>query len=324
MTDPVMITGATGLIGSNVCRLLRAADRPVRALVRPGSEVEPLAALGVELVEGDVTSAADVARAADGTSVIVSSAALLGGATQDLETSWATNFGGSVHCYDVAAAGGQRVVELLTTTFFEHVEPLHERSRALDQVGDDPYTVTKAAAHREALRRVADGADIVFAIPGGTFGPAPTPKRALAATSYNRLVRSAVEGKIRQYISFPIPWVRAEDVASCVVAAADRGRRGETYLAFGREDAQTSAAFCNLACEVAGVDHRVAEVLVDPDDPEARRFYGDTLVELATRRWPVPWFDNTVTRQTLGYAPVPIRQAVEETVAWLRDLGQIP
>jgi len=133
-----------------------------------------------------------------------------------------------------------------------------------------------------------------------------------------------VEGKIRTYISFPIPWVRAEDVAACVVAAADRGVTGATYLAFGREDAQSSAAFCNLACEVAGIDHRVKDVAVDPDDPEARARYGDTLVELATRRWPVPWFDNTVTREALGYAPVPIRQAMEETVTWLRDLGQIP
>jgi dihydroflavonol-4-reductase len=319
-----MVTGATGLIGSNVCRLLRAADRRVRALVRPGSEIEPLSALDVELVEGDITSLDDVARAAEGTAVIVNSAALLGGAAQDLEASRATNLDGSVHCYDVAAAGGQRVVEMLTTTFFEHIGPLTERSRALVEVSDDPYTVTKAAAHREAVRRVGEGADIVFVIPGGTFGPAPTPKRALAATSFNRMVRSAIEGKITTYISFPVPWVRAEDVANCVTAAADLGHKGDTYLAFGREDAQTSATLCNLACEVAGVEHRVADEPVDPDDPDARRRYGDTLVELASRRWPVPWFDNTVTRETLGYAPVPLREAMVETVAWLRGLGQIP
>ena len=36
-----MITGGTGLIGSNVCKLLTAQGRRVRALVRPGSETEP-------------------------------------------------------------------------------------------------------------------------------------------------------------------------------------------------------------------------------------------------------------------------------------------
>ena len=49
--DAVMITGGTGLIGSNVCKLLAAQGRRVRALVRPGSETEPLEALGVESTE---------------------------------------------------------------------------------------------------------------------------------------------------------------------------------------------------------------------------------------------------------------------------------
>ena len=323
MSDVVMITGATGLIGSNICQLLRARGRPVRALVRPGSETGPLTDLGVDLVEGDITSGDAVARAADGASVIINCAALLGGAAQDLEASRATNLHGSVHCYDVAAGGGRRVVELLTTTFFEHVEPLTERSRALDQVGDDPYTVSKAAAHREALRRVEAGDDIVFVIPGGTFGPAPTPKRAMGPTSYNRLVRAALQGKITEYISFPVPWVRAGDVAACVVAAADHGVTGETYLAFGQEDAQTTAVFLNLACEVAGVGHRVAETTVDPDDPATVARYGETLVDLATRTWPVPWFDNSHTRATLCYAPAPLRQGVKETVAFLRSIGHI-
>ena len=36
-----LVTGGTGLIGSNVCRLLVAGGDTVRALVRPGSDVEP-------------------------------------------------------------------------------------------------------------------------------------------------------------------------------------------------------------------------------------------------------------------------------------------
>ena len=133
-TDAVMITGATGLIGSNVCRLLRADGRRVRALVRPGSETEPLAALGVELVEGDITSKADVARAAEGTAAIINSAALLGGAAQDMAASNATNHGGSLHCYDVGAANNQRVIELATTTFLVHDSPLTEHPEVVDDV----------------------------------------------------------------------------------------------------------------------------------------------------------------------------------------------
>jgi dihydroflavonol-4-reductase len=321
--DAVLITGATGLIGSNVCRLLTERGQPVRALVRPGSEVEPLAELGVELVEGDIRQADDVARAADGVAVVVNSAALLGGAVQDRAASEATNHHGSLHCYDAAAGPGQRVVELATTTFFRHDTPLTERSPVLEEVHDDPYTVSKSAAYRDGLQRIERGADIVFVIPGGTFGPAPTPVRALSVTSYNRAVRAAIRGRIADYVSYPVPWVLAEDVARCVVAAIDRGKPGDTYLAFGAEDAMTTAAFLSLACEAAGVAHRVRETTIDPDDPAAVERYGDTLVDLAGRRWPVPWFDNSYTRGQLDYQPVPVRAALRETVEWLRALGQI-
>lgn len=321
--NAVMVTGATGLIGSNICRLLVEQGREVRALVRPGSETGPLAAFGVTLVHGDITSIDDVARAAEGTGAIINSAALLGGAAQDLAASKATNFDGSVHCYDAAARDGRRVVELATTTFLRHDEPLGEHPEVVEEVPDDPYSVSKAGAFREGMSRAATGQDILFVIPGGTFGPAPCPQRAMGQTSYNRLVRAAIRGRLRDYVSYPVPWVRAEDVAFAVVAALDMGKPGDAYLAFGREDAMTTAAFLNVACEVAGVGHRIAEVRIGPDDQEALARYGETLVDLTRRRFPVPWFDNSYTRELLGYHPMPLTEAMRKTVDWLRGIGQI-
>lgn len=120
-----------------------------------------------------------------------------------------------------------------------------------------------------------------------------------------------------------MPWVFAEDVADAFIAAGRRGRTGRTYLAFGAEDAQSTAAFLNVALEVAGQERRIAEVSVEPDDPAAEERYGATLVELAARSYPVPWFDNSATRAELGYAPRSLRAGLEQTVAWLRDNGQI-
>src|SRR4051794_34296411 len=58
--ERILVTGATGLIGSNICTLLAEAGRGARALVRSGSDVEPLRALGTELVIGDMTNEADI------------------------------------------------------------------------------------------------------------------------------------------------------------------------------------------------------------------------------------------------------------------------
>lgn len=135
---------------------------------------------------------------------------------------------------------------------------------------------------------------------------------------------AAVRGRVRDYVSYPVPWVSANDVATAVVKAIDLGKPGDSYLAFGREDATTTAAFLNVACEVAGVDHRVAEVTIDPNDTAAAiERYGQTLVDLAQRRFPVPWFDNAYTRSQLGYEPMPLREALTETVEWLRRIGKL-
>lgn len=319
-----LVTGATGLIGSNIGRLLRADGDDVRALVRPGSDVEPLAAIGVEPFEGDITDAGDVMRAAEGCDAVINSAAVLGGAAQQIDEQRATNIGGAHHVFDAGQAHGARVVTLSTTTFLRHDTPLTEDSPVAAEWDDDPYTVTKGAAYQEAMRRVAEeGADIVVVIPGGTFGPGLSVRRALAPTSYNRAIRGALNGKVPEYVSYPVPWVFAEDVAAASIAATRHGTAGHKYLAFGVEDAQSTAAWLNVACEVAGVAHRVEDVTVDPDDPEMAGRYGDTLVALSQRRFPVPWFENGRTRAELGYAPRPLREAMEITCLWLRQNGQI-
>lgn len=73
-----LITGATGLLGSHIAEQLHAAGKPVRALVRPGSDTRFLESLGVELAEGDVTDAASLVEACRGVSTVYHAAARVG------------------------------------------------------------------------------------------------------------------------------------------------------------------------------------------------------------------------------------------------------
>jgi uncharacterized protein YbjT (DUF2867 family) len=59
-----LVTGATGYVGSRLVRRLAGDGRPVRALARDPSRLEPVA--GVERVQGDLLAGADLARALDG------------------------------------------------------------------------------------------------------------------------------------------------------------------------------------------------------------------------------------------------------------------
>ena len=233
----VFLTGATGMIGSNIAEQLVEQGDDVRALVREGSDATPLEAIGVEIVRGDITDADEVLRAADGCEYVIHSAAVLGGQTQIAGEHEAVNVVGTGHVLDAAAkVGATRVVQLSTTTFFDAQDaPLTEHSPLDPNPSDDPYTVTKRAAYLDAMRRVEDdGQDICIVISGGAYGISPLPERSMVAPSYNARIALALAGEITEYVGFPIPWVYAGDVAQASVVATRKGVAGERYLAFGR------------------------------------------------------------------------------------------
>src|SRR3989442_2189457 len=72
----VLVTGASGLVGSHVVEALAARGEPVRALVRPASRAAVLR-LGAEAVAGDVTDPAAWRAAARGVRALVHPPALV-------------------------------------------------------------------------------------------------------------------------------------------------------------------------------------------------------------------------------------------------------
>ena len=98
----------------------------------------------------------------------------------------------------------------------------------------------------------------------------------------------------------------AGDVAQASVVATRKGLAGERYLAFGRPgDVGGVPWFCNLALEVAGSDRRVTEVAVaELDDPDVAARFGPSLVALARKQFPSPFFVNDQTVERLGYEPL--------------------
>lgn len=325
----VFVTGGTGLIGSNICKLLIEAGDSVTALVRKGSDAGELRALGVRIAEGDITDTAQVRAAAEGCEFAIHSAAVLGGASQDSEEHQRVNTGGVSNVLDAAEqVGMKRVVTLGTTTYFDfEKEPLSERSPLHPNPAGDPYTQTKRAAFVEAMRRADAGMDICVVIPGGTFGPAPCVKRSMEAPSYNLRIVLGAQGSFNEAVKFPIPWSFAEDVAWVAVAALTKGIKGEKYLAFARpEDVGSMAMFVNRALEIAGNPNRVEEITVEQidADPELKARIGPSLDALARQVFPQPFFDNTHTRQLLGYQPKTLDEGLTLTVRWLEAQGLMP
>ena len=72
-----LVVGATGLLGGEICRLLAAKAKPVRAMVRPtsdASKVAQLEPLGVEIVRGDLKNRSSLDAACQGVGAVISTA----------------------------------------------------------------------------------------------------------------------------------------------------------------------------------------------------------------------------------------------------------
>jgi nucleoside-diphosphate-sugar epimerase len=325
----VFVTGGTGLTGANVCEQLIDRGDEVKALVRRPEEAGALAGIGVELVQGDITDAEDVVRAAKGCEAAIHCAALLGGASQDLDDFRTVNLDGTTNVLDAGRAHGmRRVVALSTGTFFDLTVPgPRETAPVLDDPPDDPYTVTKLAAFREVHRRADAGDDVLTCHPGAIYGPGLVAERALHRTSFNRVLLAAMRGKLSAYLAFPVTWVAAADVASGSIAALDQGRPGARYWLTGRpEDEISTAAGCNRACEIAGVPYRVEDLDHRTAPKEVVDRFGPTLYAIAEAAAdqvrPARSADNP-THTDLGYDPMSLDDGLRLLIPWLRDLGRL-
>jgi dihydroflavonol-4-reductase len=328
MSETVLVTGATGLAGANVCKLLIERGDQVRALARSGADIDPLMAMGVDVVPGDITSAGDVRRAAKGSDAAIHCAALLGGASQDLIDFTRVNVDGTRHVLDAAeAVGMRRVVAVSTGTFFDTSGGLdREDAPVSKEPSSDPYTITKMAAFEDAMARAAAGQDVVSTHPGAIFGPSPVVSNALGKTSFNRVLLSALRQRLTRYLRFPVSWVYADDVARGCILALDRGVSGERYMLDGQpEDVVSIATACNRICELAGLRHRVEDI--EPsDDPELAKVFGPTLVAIAakaaTARPVRRKLTDSKTYKRIGYDPISLDDGLRATTAWLREIGK--
>jgi dihydroflavonol-4-reductase len=169
----VLVTGATGLVGNNVVRLLLENEVPVRALVRATADPRPLAGLDVDIVEGDVCDARSVAEACRGVDAILHAAGFVQIGWTGLSTFTAINVEGTRQIAEAARAAGCRMVYVSTINTIG----VSSRERPADEqwsAGPNircPYVVTKQQAEEVVMEYAARGLDAVIVNPALMFGP---------------------------------------------------------------------------------------------------------------------------------------------------------
>jgi nucleoside-diphosphate-sugar epimerase len=172
----VLLTGASGFLGTHLAELFVGAGHSVRALVRRTSRTDRLERLGVELVRGDMKDADSLRRAVEGVEVVVHAASTMAGVPEEYVAATVEGTRSLLAAAD--QAGVHRVVYVSSIAVYP-MRKLPPGQAVAEDSGyeEDPlfltnYTKSKIGADRAALECAARGKMQVFVLrPGLLYGP---------------------------------------------------------------------------------------------------------------------------------------------------------
>lgn len=230
----ILVTGATGHIGNVLVRRLVERKENVRAFFWRGEDTTPLAGLDVEQFAGDVLDKRSVLEAMEGVDTVYHLAGIISIMPGHNPLVWRVNVEGTRNVLEAAREMGiKRLIYTSSIHALRRIPP----GRVIDEsVGYDPtnpygeYDRSKAAASLEVLKAAQDGLDAVIVCPTGVIGPYD-----FRGSEMGEVLRSAACGHPMLYVEGAYDFVDVRDVADGLVAAKDKGKRGESYILGGHK-----------------------------------------------------------------------------------------
>lgn len=227
----ILVTGATGFVGSVLVRQLLDEGAAVRVLRRPTSDLAHLgdAAARVEHAVGDVTDADSVYRAVEGVRTVYHVAAVVAFGRGARERLRAVNVRGTAHVVDAAlAAGVERLVHTSSIAALGRPEAaggvIDETAVWTASTANTAYAVSKRDAELEVRRGIAEGLDAVMVNPALVFGPGRPGEGTFA------LAERVAAGRVPLAPPGGTAVVDVEDVAAGLRLACAHGATGARYV----------------------------------------------------------------------------------------------
>lgn len=323
-TGPVLVTGATGFVGHNLCTYLAERGYRIRALVRHSSSHAFLEALGVERVWGDLRDARSLIAAVEGCRAVIHTAALFRFWGRR-ESFWATNVEGTRNLLEASCqAGVQRFVHISTIAVVGKPPAEGLITEETPCNPQDAYQETKLEAERLVLAYWRQqGLPVIILRPGAIYGP-------WSRYAFNRLF---IEDPLRglafrvhggRHITFPV-FVR--DVAWAAETALSRGRPGEIYNICG-----PSLSHREVGEMLERVTGRRVRWIPAPAWGMVTLAWLWTFFSRWTGRepyypiglYPYVFYDWRVSHEKahaeLGYEPTPLEEGLRETWEWYKGV----
>jgi dihydroflavonol-4-reductase len=329
-----LVTGASGFVGSRLVRHLVERGERVKAFVRAGANLKPIADLPmdrVQVVFGDVMVMHTVYRALAGCDRMYHVAAAYKLWDKHPQRIIDIAVKGTEAVLDAARRRGLRKIVVTSSLgavgVTERPEPMTEDTE-FTLKNPEPYVRAKRREEDIALECAANGQPIVVVCPGSIFGPGdwkptPTGKLVLQALAMPIVVAGESGG---------VSVADVDDVAQGHRLAMEHGRVGERYILGG--DNLRYGEVLELLFDIAGVEKRIVHpgrgpMLLAASLMElwARLRGGEPLITAGYVRdyvYNYLWASSEKAEHELGYTHRPARQALSRSVRWYLEHKYFP
>jgi dihydroflavonol-4-reductase len=323
MSDAVLVTGATGCLGSALTHALVAAGEHVVVLKQAGEGLGGLHAIAakVEVRLGDVTDPMSLSHAVRGIGRVYHLAGIVVPLNSASDLMWQVNTVGS---YNVARAAKearvQRLVHVSSTASIGYPPDgvvADESFDRRDSVAANAYSSTKYWAEKLVTDMCSDGLDVVVVNPSAVFAPGGDPRYA-----WSRLVEVARRGFLLTMPNGGTAVCAGRDFVDGTIKAMQHGESGRRYIlssanltyqeigrrilrAVGRDGAVRQLPSGPLWA-VSRVNERIARLR---RDPLRSPLLVPENVELMTRHL---YYDQRRAVSELGVSQTPVDQLFEE------------
>ncbi len=324
LRDRVLVTGASGFVGSAIARVFREAGYTVRVLVRstsPRTNIDPQD----EVVQGDLSDRASLAAALKDARFLVHAAAdyrLWAPSPDDMIR---TNLDGTRALMEEALRAG--VERIVYTSSVATIVPGSDETKPLDEAAAiGTYKRSKVLAERMVDTMVArDRLPAVIVNPSTPIGP-----RDVKPTPTGRIIVEAAQGKIPAFVDTGLNLAHVDDIANGHLLALRSGRIGEHYI-LGGENVPLAGMLADIAHLVG---RKAPTIKLTPGLVWPLAVVAEAIARITGREPFVTkdalrmaryrmFFDDAKARRDLGYTSRPYREGLADALAWFRQAGYV-
>ena len=324
----VLVTGASGFVGSAIASTLRGAGFRVRALVRaasPHTNLHP----DDEIAIGDICDPASLADALRDVRYVIHAAADYRLWAPSPDAIVRTNVDGTRFVMEQALRAGVERIVYTSSVATIHVRddlPADENHPLPEQEAIGAYKKSKVIAERLVEDMVErHGLPAVIVNPSTPIGP-----RDVKPTPTGRIIVEAACGRMPGFVDTGLNLVHVDDVAAGHLAALRRGKIGDRYILGG-----DNVPLATMLADIAAIVGRRPPRIRFPIAPLYPVAFGAELWGRLTGREPFAtldglrmarhqmFFNDAKARRELGYISRPYREGIADAITWFRAAGYL-